>query len=82
MIGTVFYDIFMFSWKEIKKPIIALAPMDGYTDSAFRQLVKSVEPRTVCYTEFISSDFLYYKPNIYGRKPFVNNCFKHIKSVL
>jgi nifR3 family TIM-barrel protein len=52
----------MFSWKEAKNPIIALAPMDGYTDSAFRQLVKSIESRTVCYTEFISSDFLYYKP--------------------
>jgi tRNA-dihydrouridine synthase B len=52
----------MFTWGKMEKPIIALAPMDGYTDSAFRQLVKSIEPRTVCYTEFISSDFLYYKP--------------------
>jgi len=25
-------------WKKIKKPIIALAPMDGYTDSAFRRI--------------------------------------------
>jgi len=52
----------MFSWNTFPKPIIALAPMDGYTDSAFRQLVKSIEPRTICYTEFISSDFLYHKP--------------------
>jgi len=52
----------MFSWNTFPKPIIALAPMDGYTDSAFRQLVKSIEPRTICYTEFVSSDFLYHKP--------------------
>lgn len=52
----------MFTWKSAIKPIIALAPMDGYTDSAFRQLVKSIEPRAICYTEFISSDFLYHKP--------------------
>lgn len=57
----------MFLWDKTKKPIIALAPMDGYTDSAFRQLVKSIERRVICYTEFISSDFLYYKPKEYKK---------------
>lgn len=41
--------------------------MDGYTDSAFRQLVKSIEPRTICFTEFISSDFLFFKPREYKK---------------
>lgn len=52
----------MFSWNEWKKPIIALAPMDGYTDSAFRRLVKEIEPRVICYTEFLSSDYFHHKP--------------------
>lgn len=39
-----------------------MAPMDGYTDAAFRQLVKSIEPRTLCYTEFLSSDYIFFRP--------------------
>ncbi len=53
----------MFRWKDFSakhKPMILLAPMEGYTDSAYRQLVKSVEPSVVCYTEFTSSDGLKY----------------------
>lgn len=57
----------MFSWKLTNKPIVALAPMDGYTDSAFRQLVKQIEPRTLCFTEFISSDFLFFRPQEYRK---------------
>ncbi len=41
---------------------IVLAPMDGYTDAAFRRLVRSIEPRTLCYTEFLSSDYLFFRP--------------------
>lgn len=52
----------MFSWKDTDKPILALAPMDGYTDSAYRQLVKNIEPLVICYTEFLSSDYFFYKP--------------------
>lgn len=43
-------------WEKLKKPIVALAPMAGYTDSAYRQLVKSVCNEVVCFTEFTSSD--------------------------
>lgn len=53
----------MFRWKEFSeknKPMLLLAPMEGYTDSAYRQLIKSVEPSVVCYTEFTSSDGLKY----------------------
>ncbi len=53
----------MFRWKNwIKnhKPMILLAPMEGYTDSAYRQLIKEITPEVICYTEFTSSDGLKY----------------------
>lgn len=40
------------------KPIVALAPMDGYTDSAYRQAVKKVAPNVICFSEFYSADGL------------------------
>lgn len=36
-------------------PIVALAPMDGYTDQPMRLLVKTLEPRCTVYTEFMSA---------------------------
>ena len=35
--------------------------MAGYTDSAFRQIVKSLAPRTIVFSEFVSSDALHFK---------------------
>ena len=32
--------------------------MDGYTDSAYRQIVKQVAPDTICFSEFYSADGL------------------------
>jgi len=49
-----------FSWKTIKKPYLILAPMAGYTDSPFRQLVKEIAPDVICITELISADGLSY----------------------
>ncbi|MEK7145634.1 MAG: tRNA-dihydrouridine synthase, partial [Patescibacteria group bacterium] len=49
-----------FSWANYGRPIIALAPMAGYTDSAYRQLVKGIEPDIVCFTEFTSADGIVY----------------------
>ena len=46
--------------KKIKKPIIALAPMDGYTDSAFRRICKTVNPEIIVFTEFTSADGLHH----------------------
>lgn len=49
-------------WKELKgknKPIIALAPLAGITDSSQRQICKYFGA-DVLYTEMISSDGLYY----------------------
>jgi tRNA-dihydrouridine synthase B len=42
-------------WADLKRPILALAPMEGVTDSAFRQLCREAGADVV-YTEFISSD--------------------------
>lgn len=42
-------------WEELKKPIVALAPMEGVTDTAFRQIAKR-HGADVVYTEFISTD--------------------------
>ncbi|MFN7160223.1 MAG: tRNA dihydrouridine synthase [Candidatus Gracilibacteria bacterium] len=51
-------------WKDLAKPMVALAPMDGYTDQAFRLLVRAIEPRAVVFTEFLSSDAI-----AHGAKP-------------
>ncbi|MBU0727166.1 tRNA dihydrouridine synthase DusB [Patescibacteria group bacterium] len=50
-----------FTWKEIKKPYVILAPMAGYTDSSFRQLVKEIAPPVLCITELISADGIAYE---------------------
>lgn len=42
-------------WANLPKPILALAPMEGVTDSAFRSMAKRFGADVV-YTEFISSD--------------------------
>lgn len=49
-----------FSWSGAKRPILALAPMAGYTDTAYRQLIKGIEPRSICFTEFTSADGIVY----------------------
>ncbi len=46
-------------WKKLKKPIIALAPMAGINDSAFRQLCKKYGADVV-YSEMVSVDGLFY----------------------
>lgn len=46
-------------WKKLKKPIIAVAPMAGYTDSAFRFICKKYGADVV-YTEMISADALFH----------------------
>ncbi len=47
-------------WQQLNKPILALAPMAGVTDTAFRQMCKSYGA-DVIYTEFASSDALVYE---------------------
>lgn len=49
-----------FSWTQIPRPIVALAPMAGVTDASYRQLIKRIAPETVVYTEFLSTDAIHY----------------------
>ncbi len=47
-------------WRDLAAtwPIAALAPMDGYCDSPYRQIVKKIAPKTVVFSEFYSADGL------------------------
>ena len=46
-------------WSKLHKPILALAPMAGVTDSAYRQICRKYGADVV-YTEMVSADGLYY----------------------
>ncbi len=48
-------------WQDTKKPILALAPMAGFTDRAFRQICKRFGA-DVCYSEMASASALYFQP--------------------
>lgn len=48
-------------WEKLKKPILALAPMAGITDSAFRQVCKGFGADVV-YSEMASAAALCYNP--------------------
>ncbi|MBN1779208.1 MAG: tRNA-dihydrouridine synthase [Candidatus Buchananbacteria bacterium] len=47
-------------WRNLKKPIVCLAPMDGYTDTAFRRICKKVNPNIIVFTEFTSADGIFH----------------------
>ncbi len=42
-------------FERIKRPILALAPMAGYTESPFRTLVKEIEPSVLVISELLSA---------------------------
>lgn len=67
-----------FRWKDQKKPLLCLAPMEGYTDSSYRQLIKMVAPSVICFTEFTSADGLKYG----STKSFKKMEFKEIERPL
>ena len=46
------------SWSEVKRPIVCLAPMDGVTNSAFRQIVRTLSKDVILFSEFTSVDGL------------------------
>jgi len=48
-------------WFKLKKPILALAPMAGITDSAFRQMCAEYGA-DVTYSEMASATALFFKP--------------------
>lgn len=45
-------------WTKLNKPIFILAPMDGVTDTVFRQIVTSIGKPDIFFTEFVSVDAL------------------------
>lgn len=47
-----------FDWKELKKPFFVLAPMEGGTDTVFRQIVASCGRPDVMFTEFTNVEGL------------------------
>ncbi|MCX6763876.1 MAG: tRNA-dihydrouridine synthase [Candidatus Moranbacteria bacterium] len=48
-------------WKTIEKPLLALAPMAGVTDSAFRQICRE-NGADVVYSEMASATALFFNP--------------------
>ncbi len=73
-----------FSWSTIEKPLVALAPMSGVSDIAMRSVARRWGS-DVTFSEFISTDALYYKPGnpkslqlaefIEGERPFIIQVF-------
>lgn len=45
-------------WKQLKKPILCLAPMEDVTDAAFRRVIAKYGKPHVLFTEFTSADGL------------------------
>ncbi len=45
-------------WQQLKKPILALAPMANVTDAAFRRLITKYGKPDVLWTEFVSAEGL------------------------
>ncbi len=50
------YTPHMNFWEKLEKPIMILAPMDGVTDTVFRQIVCSVGKPDVLFTEYVPTD--------------------------
>ncbi len=45
-------------WRELRKPILCLAPMADVTDCAFRQIIAKYGKPDIFWTEFVSADGL------------------------
>ena len=58
-------------WSERPRPIVALAPMDGITDTAYRQIVRRFNPDVVLFSEFTSADGFLRSDKIRRRLEFV-----------
>ena len=58
-LGYHFQDM-NFSWSQIKKPVVALAPMSGVSDIAMRVMAKKFGS-DLLFSEFISAASIFYK---------------------
>lgn len=45
-------------WSKFKKPFVCLAPMDGVTNTAYRQIVRKINPHVILFSEFTNVDGL------------------------
>ncbi len=45
-------------WRKLSKPFTVLAPMDGVTDTVFRQIINSIGRPDVFFTEFVNCEGL------------------------
>lgn len=45
-------------WPQHDRPLVILAPMDGYTNPPFRRFVKRVEPRALVFSEFLPAKMI------------------------
>lgn len=45
-------------WRKLPKPFTVLAPMDGVTDTVFRQIINSIGRPDVFFTEFVNCEGL------------------------
>lgn len=57
-------------WSDMPRPIVCLAPMDGITDSAYRQLVRRFSADVVLFSEFTSADGFLRSEKLRGRLDF------------
>jgi len=57
-------------WADMLRPIVCLAPMDGITDSAYRQLVRRFNRDVVLFSEFTSADGFLRSKKVRGRLDF------------
>lgn len=62
-----------FHWRNLKKPFFVLAPMEGATDTVFRQIVDSCGKPDVKFTEFTNVEGLLSKGSEEVGKRFVFN---------
>jgi nifR3 family TIM-barrel protein len=51
-------------WQKIDKPIIALSPMDGITDSSFRFITAKHGGPDVTFTEFVNVEAAFFTPQV------------------
>ena len=57
ILRQVRYNTWMaFSWQQLSQPFFALAPMEGGTDTVFRQIVNSCGRPDVAFTEFTNCE--------------------------
>lgn len=54
-------------WLESTKPMVILAPMDGFTEPAFRRFVKAIERRVIVFSEFLPATIIAKKPSLAKR---------------